>query len=135
MLFQGEYTQENDYIAAANRGRSWNAKVKEEETTRAWAEVKNNYAPIPADAYPLIYTYHWYWKNAKVDPGNIAFAEKYIADGIQLAGITRGDGWNDVAEIHHYFSIDNKKPRVELTLSWSDDPNKVQPKRSITKRV
>ena len=135
ITLEGEFADMNTYIAAANRGRHLSAKVKESETLRVQYEAINRYDPVPDAMYPVVMTFKWFRKNAKVDPGNIAFGEKYISDGLQAARIIRGDGWNDIKEIHHLFFID-KQTRVEVVLSW-DEANATMPKakRSITKRI
>jgi len=38
----------------------------------------------------------WHEKSRRRDPDNIAFAKKFILDGLVSAGVLENDGWNQV---------------------------------------
>lgn len=59
----------------------------------------------------------WYCVDKMKDKDNIAFAIKYILDGMQLAGLIPNDGWRQLSgSIHHDFFIDKSNPRVDIFL-------------------
>lgn len=68
--------------------------------------------PIPSTLH-----FHWYRKNKKVDPDNIAFAKKYILDGIVAAEALPNDGWSEVLGFSDSFSVDKENPRVEIKIT------------------
>jgi len=80
----GEMTTLNDFIAATNRNRFNGAKIKKEETYR----VKMAARDLPeVTKYPVILRLTWYRANKKTDPDNVAFAIKFILDGLQIAEV------------------------------------------------
>jgi hypothetical protein len=110
----GEFTTLNQHIDAANAHRAQAAKIKRDETARvrfAAAEVP------PIQDYPVDLHLVWYRENRKSDPDNIAFAIKYILDGLQDAGVMVQDTWNCVRSITHEFRIDKDAPGVAVTIS------------------
>jgi hypothetical protein len=61
----------------------------------------------------------WKAANKRIDPDNLAFATKYILDGLVAARVLPDDNWKYVKSIHHSFTVD-KHPGVEVTLSTGD---------------
>ncbi len=61
---------------------------------------------------------HWYCKNKKKDPDNIASAKKAILDGAQKAGAIENDGWAQVKGFEDRFFVDNENPRVEVFFQY-----------------
>jgi len=66
---------------------------------------------------PVWITYHWYCKDKRKDKSNIAFAKKFIEDGLVNAGVLKNDGWNDIEGFNDRFYIDKQNPRVEVEIS------------------
>ncbi len=55
----------------------------------------------------------------RTDPDNIAFAQKFVFDGLQESGVLRGDGWKDIRSIRHEFGVSEVgRVGVEVTLEW-----------------
>ncbi|MDY2987919.1 MAG: hypothetical protein SOR77_09830 [Peptoniphilus sp.] len=50
-------------------------------------------------------TFKWHCKDKRRDKDNIMSAQKFIFDGLQMAGIIKNDGWNEVRNISHKFLI------------------------------
>lgn len=44
----------------------------------------------------------------------MAFAIKFILDGMQEARMIKNDGFNEVEAIHHHFIVDKEFPRIEI---------------------
>jgi hypothetical protein len=109
----GEMTTLNDYIAAMGSSRYAGADIKKMETLR----VKSACQDMPViTRYPIDVDITWYRVNKKSDPDNIAFATKFLFDGMQLAGILRQDSWKHIHSIYHHFAIDKGNPGVEVVL-------------------
>jgi hypothetical protein len=90
----GEFTTLHPYIDAERSNRFQASKIKKAETARAKQEM----IFVPAvDKYPIRICYEWHCKNKRTDPGNIAFAQKFIEDGLVVAGVISDDGWDEIA--------------------------------------
>jgi hypothetical protein len=117
----GEFTTLNEWIAAANRNRHAAAKIKRDETAR----VRFAAFDVPEiTRYPVHLHLTWYRRNRKSDPDNIAFAIKFVLDGLQDAGVMRQDTWASVATIAHHFDIDRENPGVAISIVEADDENR-----------
>ena len=116
----GEYTTLNEYIAADRQGYGWT--IKKEETERAMADLKSQQWHGEVPAPKSIFKFTWYRKNRRTDPGNIAYAEKFILDAMRRVGIIENDGWKNVAGYIHEFYVDKDNPRVEIELvEWVEE--------------
>ena len=125
LFFEGEFTSMNEYIEAERINRYEAAKIKEVETGRVRYDA-NGVQPV--ESYPLDVTFIWIRKDRRSDPGNIAFGEKFIMDGLQSAGVIKADGWNQIRSISHKFELDKDNPGVVVSLVW-DDPQKTKTAR------
>jgi len=108
---QGRLTTLNEYILAERRNRFLGAKLKKQATENVAWQVKR----LKKINGPATYTFLWYVKNSKTDSDNIAFACKFIFDGLQEAGILANDSFKNVLAIDHRFQID-KNERVEVIV-------------------
>ena len=61
-------------------------------------------------------TFVWYCKNKRKDKDNIIAGQKFIIDGLVQAGVIENDGWEQIGNISHFFSIDKENPRVEVII-------------------
>lgn len=103
----------NDMTDAARRNRYESAKMKREYTDLvAWCAKS---ARLPRfDRVDLIIT--WYEPNQKRDKDNIMAGQKFILDGLVMAGIIKNDGWKQIADVTHRFRVDQTNPRIEVEL-------------------
>ena len=108
----------NEYIKAERSGKYIGASIKKAETFFCMVCAKNQLRPI--EEYPLVLDCMWYTKNKRKDPDGIAFAIKFILDGMQDAGIIVNDGQSQIKEINHKFGNDVNE-RVEITISDEAD--------------
>jgi hypothetical protein len=99
-------TSLNEYINAERTNKFMGAKIKKEETDKVIIECKfEELQPVRGRVKLFFY---WYVKNKKKDPDNIAFAKKFIIDGLVEANVLRNDNLNTIVELHDYFVIDNE---------------------------
>ena len=40
-----------------------------------------------------------------------------ILDGLVVAGVIKNDGWGQIGEICHRFTVDKQDPRVEVKIT------------------
>lgn len=116
IIIPGTFTTLNEYINAERGNRIYGAKIKREETERVVLECYNLKGLKPSE-YPLNVSFNWYCANKKSDPDNIAFAKKFILDGLVEAGMLENDGWKQVASLSDFFHIDKENPRVEVLFN------------------
>ena len=119
IVLPGEYTTQNQYIQAERTHLQRAAGIKSSETERVKLEVMSQFGvdAIPkVTSYPVDVTIFWYRTDRRSDPDNVAFAVKFILDGLQAAGVLRNDGWKQINSICHIFRIDKNAPRVEIFL-------------------
>lgn len=60
-------------------------------------------------------SFKWIEKNRLRDKDNIAFAKKFILDGLQRAGVLTNDGWNQILSLHDEFET-GKEYGVIVTI-------------------
>ncbi len=75
----------------------------------AKSQIKRKYKKVDL-------TFIWYCKNRKRDKDNIIAGQKFILDGLVAAGVIENDGWEQIGNISHFFSIDKENPRVEVII-------------------
>jgi len=107
---KGELPDLNSYINAERGNRYGGAKIKKEATNIVAWQVMN----MPKITEPKHFHFHWYVKNKRKDPDNVAFACKFVLDGLQAAGVLPKDSMAWVLSLHHTYSVG--EPRVVLTL-------------------
>lgn len=114
LIIPGELTDLNTYINAERSNRYAGAKIKQEMTDYITLLAKSLKTEIRT---PVRITYRWYCKNKRKDKSNIAFAKKFIEDGLVVAGVLKNDGWNDIEGFNDRFYIDKANPRIEVDIT------------------
>lgn len=77
------------------------------------------------DKYPIKVKVTFYESNSKRDVDNVAFANKFILDGLVKAHIIEDDSQKYVKEIHSTVKVDKANPRVEVVLIQPEQPEQV----------
>lgn len=115
LVIDGSLTDLNSYINAERSNKYDASKIKKDETeyVRVLAE-RSGIRPVTK---PVYMAYYWYCENKRKDKSNIAFARKFIEDGLVEAGILKNDGWNDITGFSDFFFIDKDNPRVEVIIT------------------
>lgn len=103
----------NDYSGAERRHRQIAAKMKHEETSRvAWVAKTQ----LPVFTGPIHLTITYREKNRKRDKDNIAFAKKFILDGLVQAGRIPNDTWAWIDGWREAFVVDTKDPGITVII-------------------
>lgn len=117
LVITGELTSLNEFIKATNSHWKVGNKVKKQETRRVADEaLVQRLKPVDLADYPVIITYRWYSKNARMDIDNVSFSKKFINDGLVAAGIIEDDSRKYVRGFIEEFHIDKENPRVEVMI-------------------
>lgn len=112
----GELMSLNEFINIQRTHPMKGNQVKLRNTKRCKRAVLEAIQQGLSFELPVRLSITWYMKNRRKDPDNIAFAVKFILDGLVNAGALPNDGWNEIVEITHHFVVDAKQPRVEVSL-------------------
>ena len=108
---EGELPDLNKYINAERTNKYKAAGIKADATDQvAWQVLTAKVITKPAH-----YHFHWTVKNKRKDPDNIAWACKFVFDGLQKAGKLKNDNMEMILSIHHTFSIG--KPSLVVTVA------------------
>lgn len=116
MIIPGRFPSLNDYIAAERRNRHIAAKMKREETKRV-ADIAAN-SDMPTFEKPVHVYFTWVEPNKRRDVDNVAFAHKFILDGLVEAGVLKGDSRKYVTGFYDYFGkTDKDNPHVSVLIT------------------
>lgn len=115
MIIQGRFPSLNDYIAAERRNRHIAAKMKRDETKRV-ADIAAN-SDMPTFQKPVHVYFTWVEPNKRRDLDNIAFAHKFILDGLVKAGVLNGDSQKYVTGFVDLFRVDKDNPHVSILIT------------------
>ena len=93
----------NEYINIERSNKYAAAKMKKSATNMVAWEATAQLKPI---AGKCEYMFIWNEPTTRRDPDNIAFAKKFILDGMVAAGIIKNDGWKNIGGfvdrfVHH----------------------------------
>ena len=91
-------------------------------TFRALKEQYDNLVAWHAKAQKLQqiekadFTITWICPDKRYDKDNIMAGQKFIFDGLQVAGVLKNDGWKQIGKVIHDFEVDRQNPRVEIEI-------------------
>lgn len=92
-------TDLNTYINKERSNKYVGAKIKKENTNNVMLVTKHLKA---VSSYPVDISIEWH-SNGRKDPDNLAFAIKFILDGLVKNGILVNDGQKQINSIYHTF--------------------------------
>lgn len=106
----------NEYILNCRTSKKEGAKFK-----RTWDDIVSifilQYLKNIKISNPVSISYKWYEKNKKRDKDNISsFGRKCIQDALVKTNVLQNDGWSCIVSFQDEFFIDEKHPRVEVTI-------------------
>ena len=67
---------------------------------------------------PVTMSYLWVEQDRRRDMDNVSsFGRKVIQDGLVKSGILRNDGWKEIKGFSDSFAVDQRNPRIEVTIT------------------
>ncbi len=111
--FPGAWPDLNWYINVERGSAQAAARIKASYT--AAAEMIAQSAGVGRMNTPCAITCTWYVTDRRKDPDNIAFAIKFLLDGLVRAGVLPNDGQKEIRCITHEF-IHGKREGVSVEL-------------------
>ncbi|MHC5375606.1 RusA family crossover junction endodeoxyribonuclease [Enterococcus sp. LJL120] len=117
IIIDGELADLNTFINEQRKNKYGGAAMKKANTAKCAAA----FTPIRARKLKLPITIHvtWVCKDKRKDKDNIAFAKKFLLDGMIQCGLLKNDGWSEIAGFTDSFEIDKENPRIEVELEES----------------
>lgn len=109
----------NEYINAERRNKYQAASMKKQAEHLIISLCKARLHGVHIDK-PVFIRYQWIERNRRRDKSNVAFAKKFIEDGLVKAGVLDNDGWNNIVGFADDFDVDAKQPRVIVTIQEVD---------------
>lgn len=94
----------NEYIAACRKNRFAGAKIKADYTQA----VALYFRGLPPVTGPVKIRFVWHEKTRRRDKDNVAFAKKFVLDGMQAAGFLPNDNNRWVVGFEDCFVYDGR---------------------------
>lgn len=98
----GRFTDLNEFIRINRTSRIQANELKQSEDNRVIWACKEQCPRLHIEE-PVLLRYIWVEKDAKRDFDGIAFAQKFIQDGLVKAGVLQNDGQKWVKGFDHRF--------------------------------
>ncbi|MGX7133113.1 RusA family crossover junction endodeoxyribonuclease [Enterococcus songbeiensis] len=111
----------NNFITAQRTNYRVGNRVKQRETMKCASAFMPKRLEIRKMSLPLSLKITWYCKNKAKDKDNIAFALKFILDGMIKSGAISNDGWKEIGDFSHDFQVDKNNPRIEIEVFNYDE--------------
>ena len=115
LTLPGEFCDFNTFQNKTRYNKFAGAGVKKSETERVYWECKSQKIK-PVAQYPVTVSFKWYSKNTRKDVDNIAFAKKFILDGLVMAKVIDNDSQQFVKGFSDEFFVDKINQRVEIKI-------------------
>ena len=108
----------NEYINTERRNKYAAAKIKDKLTNEVAWQCKSKRCHRPIGKVDMIFKWH---VKGRHDSDNIAFAKKFVLDGMVLAGLLENDNPKCVRHLADYIYRDLKKPQVDyVEVIWEE---------------
>ena len=107
----------NEYIAQERRSRYAGAKLKQEYTNLAALYFRR--AGVKPVTAPVKLRFTWHETNRRRDKDNVAYAKKFILDGMQRAGFLPNDNNRWILGFEDCF-VYGGRPGVEIEVMCDD---------------
>lgn len=114
---KGELCDLNVFLKALSNNRYGGGAIKKAETENVAYQIRKQKVPVIKD-YPIKVGFNWYSKDSRKDIDNVAFAKKFLLDGMVLSGMIENDSRKFVKAFTDEFFIDSDNPRVEVEVIY-----------------
>lgn len=111
---QGTMPGLNDYSDAERKHRQQAAKMKREQTEYVALLAKTQ---LPVFTRQINLTFVYREKKRNRDKDNIAFAKKFILDGLVMAGRIPNDTWAWIGDWTEAFVVEPKNPGITVIIN------------------
>jgi len=106
----------NEYVLAERTNRYVAAKMKKSKTTSvAYLAISQKF-DLDNKKYDVHFT--WFKPDNKKDHDNIAFAKKFVLDGLVYAKILQSDGCKHINNLSDTFILDKTRDYVSCKVEF-----------------
>lgn len=109
----------NEIIGANRTNKFSGANLKRKYTNLVAWECKHQGVKPFNKKIDIQFT--WNCKNKRKDKDNIMASQKFVFDGLQLAGVIQNDGWKEIGNIDHRFKVDKYNVGVEVFMKECEE--------------
>ena len=106
----------NEYIDSERSSRMHAANIKKQQTNSVYYLTRSQKFKLDPKKYDVIFT--WFKPDNKKDHDNIAFAKKFILDGIVKAGVLPNDNPKYIGNFQDKFVLDKTRPYVSCQIEF-----------------
>lgn len=114
MVIPGRMPGLNDYVRAERANRYMASSMKKQQTERAGVAAVEQGMPKFPGRVEIAFT--WVEENRRRDMDNVAFAKKFILDGLVRAGVIKDDTPRYIGSLTDRFAYDSRHPRIEVEV-------------------
>lgn len=108
----------NEYIDRERTNRMIASSIKKKITNAVMEQALYANCNRPKRQVDMVFSWH---VKGKYDSDNIAFAKKFVLDGMVKAGILENDNPKWVRHLKDYIYHDVKKPNLDyVEVSWEE---------------
>lgn len=108
----------NEYINTERRNKYAAAKIKDNLTSEVAWQCKDKLLDKPVGKVDMIFKWH---VKGRHDSDNIAFAKKFVLDGMVQAGLLSNDSPKFVRHLADYIYRDLKMPETDyVEVIWEE---------------
>ncbi len=111
----------NEYIKHERSNKFQAANTKNQQTSFVYWLIKEQKFKLDKCKYDVIF--NWYKPNNKKDHDNIAFAKKFILDGLVMAKVLPSDGSKFIGNFQDIFILDKSKDYVWCVVEFHKSKN------------
>lgn len=116
LIILGRLDGLNEYTAANRTNPHKGGKMKKDNEDIVIWSIRQQLRDLHINR-PVMLKYDFFEPNKNRDLDNISsFAHKVIQDSLVKTGVLKNDGWNEISGYLDQFYIDNKNPRIEVTI-------------------
>lgn len=115
-IIHGKLADLNEYTRANRSHHMVGATMKKHNSELAMYEaISQKVKPVKSSCFIEFY---WFCENKRKDKDNVAFAKKFILDGLQEANVLAQDNWDAIDGFSDFFYIEKKNPRIEVVIRY-----------------
>lgn len=116
VIIEGRFPSLNDFIDANRTHKQKGNKMKQQSQDDISWQLLQQHRKLHIDK-PIKLHYTFYEPNKKRDLDNVSgYFHKVFQDALVHCGIIHNDSWHYIVGFSDTFLVDNKQPRVEVTI-------------------
>ncbi len=118
----GELISLNEYVNAERSNKFAASSIKKKQTMICQV-ASMDMDPIEDCEYPIRVEIIWYVKTKRKDGDNIAFAKKFILDGMVCSGVLKNDSMKYICSFNDRFIYSPDEPKIHVIIHTNHKEN------------